>query len=78
MEIPSPQGGVVGEIKVALGDKVNQGDMLMLLEVTPAEPEAAAASEPAEPPAEDRSSSAVEPPPETESSPPSAAVLLRR
>ena len=73
MEIPSPQGGVVGEIKVALGDKVNQGDMLMLLEVTPAEPEAAAVSEPAAPLAEDRSSPAVEPPPEQESLPPSAA-----
>ncbi|MGD8955848.1 MAG: dihydrolipoyllysine-residue acetyltransferase [Chromatiaceae bacterium] len=74
MEIPSPQGGVVGEIKVALGDKVNQGDMLMLLEVIPAEPEAAAAIEPAAAPVEDKAGPVTEPPAEPESSPPSAAV----
>lgn len=31
MEIPSPQAGVVGELKVGLGDKINQGDLLMTL-----------------------------------------------
>ena len=32
MEIPSPQAGVVGEVRVALGDKINQGDLLLMLE----------------------------------------------
>ena len=32
MEIPAPRAGLVGEIKVALGDKINQGDLLMTLE----------------------------------------------
>ena len=77
MEIPSPQAGVVGEIKVALGDKINQGDLLMLLEAATAESEAAAVAEPeAPPPVEETTSPAVEPPPEPEpvSQPPSAAV----
>ena len=74
MEIPSPQAGVVGEIKVALGDKINQGDLLLLLEATTAEPAAAAAIEPETPPKEDTPSPAVESPPEPESPPPSAAV----
>ncbi|MGB5453181.1 MAG: dihydrolipoyllysine-residue acetyltransferase [Sedimenticolaceae bacterium] len=38
IEIPSPQAGVVGELKVSLGDKVNQGDLLMMLDVAAAEP----------------------------------------
>ena len=77
MEIPSPQAGVVGDIKVALGDKINQGDLLMLLEAATAESEAAAVAEPeAPPPVEETTSPAVEPPPEPEpvSQPPSAAV----
>ncbi|TAK86876.1 MAG: dihydrolipoyl dehydrogenase [Aquabacterium sp.] len=32
MEIPSPQAGVVKEIKVRLGDKVSQGSVLLLME----------------------------------------------
>ena len=28
MEIPAPQAGVVGDVRVALGDKINQGDLL--------------------------------------------------
>jgi len=44
MEIPSPQAGVVGEIRVALGDKLNQGDLILTLqsagtEAAPAEAE---------------------------------------
>ena len=33
MEIPSPHAGVVKELKVAVGDKVAQGDLILLLEV---------------------------------------------
>jgi pyruvate dehydrogenase E2 component (dihydrolipoamide acetyltransferase) len=32
MEIPSPHAGVVGEVRVVLGDKINQGDLLLLFE----------------------------------------------
>ncbi len=33
MEIPSSQSGVVTEMKVALGDRVSQGDVILLLEM---------------------------------------------
>ncbi|MDX1813021.1 MAG: biotin/lipoyl-containing protein, partial [Gammaproteobacteria bacterium] len=33
MEIPAPQGGVVKEMLVALGDKVSQGSSILMLEV---------------------------------------------
>lgn len=57
MEIPSPEAGVVKELKVALGDKVSEGSPILLMEVVadagvaqPAEPPAApAAPEPAAP-----------------------------
>jgi pyruvate dehydrogenase E2 component (dihydrolipoamide acetyltransferase) len=44
MEIPSPEAGVVKEIKVAIGDKVSLGSVILLLESSdadqsPAEPE---------------------------------------
>jgi pyruvate dehydrogenase E2 component (dihydrolipoamide acetyltransferase) len=37
MEIPSPWAGVVVEIKVAVGDKVSQGDLIALVEVEEAD-----------------------------------------
>jgi pyruvate dehydrogenase E2 component (dihydrolipoamide acetyltransferase) len=43
MEIPSSSAGVVKELKVALGDKVKQGSLLLLLEVADTEGAAAAA-----------------------------------
>ncbi len=33
MEVPSPQAGVVGEIKVKLGDRVGQGQIVLTLDV---------------------------------------------
>ncbi len=33
MEIPAPEGGLVRAVKVAVGDKINRGQLLMLLEV---------------------------------------------
>jgi pyruvate dehydrogenase E2 component (dihydrolipoamide acetyltransferase) len=69
MEIPSPQAGVVGEINVALGDKINQGDLLLVLETVEAgaaqapEVEAAELSEDAPPAVEE---AAAEPEPETQ------------
>jgi len=54
MEIPSSHAGVVKELKVALGDRVNQGSVLLLLEAdaaAAAAPAAAPASPAAAPPA---------------------------
>lgn len=48
MEIPAPQGGVVTELKVAVGDRVSQGSLMLMLE--PAA-ESAADAPPAEAPA---------------------------
>ncbi|SCM54391.1 pyruvate dehydrogenase E2 component (dihydrolipoamide acetyltransferase), partial [Hafnia alvei] len=43
MEVPSPQAGVVKEIKVSVGDKVETGKLIMLFE-TKSEAEGAAAA----------------------------------
>jgi len=55
MEVPSPQAGVVKEIKVAVGDKVATGKLIMVFEAegaaTAAPAPAAAASAPAAAPA---------------------------
>ncbi|PSQ91412.1 MAG: hypothetical protein BRD57_04440, partial [Proteobacteria bacterium SW_6_67_9] len=32
MEIPAPEGGTVGAIKVSVGDKIAQGDTIITLE----------------------------------------------
>jgi pyruvate dehydrogenase E2 component (dihydrolipoamide acetyltransferase) len=56
MEIPSPADGVVGDIRVALGDRVSEGALIVLLDAEatasvpparPSAPEAEAQSEPA-------------------------------
>jgi dihydrolipoamide dehydrogenase len=47
MEIPSSHGGVVKELKVALGDKVSKGSAVLLLEVAADAANAAAAPAPA-------------------------------
>ncbi|KQV48671.1 dihydrolipoamide acetyltransferase [Pelomonas sp. Root1217] len=47
MEIPSSQGGVVKEIKVAVGDKVKEGSVLVIVEGEGAAAPAAAAPAPA-------------------------------
>jgi len=46
MEIPSPEAGVVKSIKVKIGDKVSEGDLILSIETT------AAAETPAEKPAD--------------------------
>jgi len=58
MEIPAPQGGVVKEVLVALGDQVSQGSLVIKLEVT----EVAASEAPA---AKTESAPAVESTPAT-------------
>jgi dihydrolipoamide dehydrogenase len=46
MEIPSSHAGVVKELRVAVGDKVNEGSVLLVLEAAGAPTAAAAAPAP--------------------------------
>lgn len=68
MDIPAPVAGTVNEIKVKVGDKINQGDLLALVSAAAAEaaPEAPAAKE--EPKAEPK------PEPEAEKEEPAPAA----
>jgi pyruvate dehydrogenase E2 component (dihydrolipoamide acetyltransferase) len=64
MEIPSSHAGVIKELKVALGDKVNQGTLLAIVEgegaaVAAAAPASAPAAAPAAAPAQAASAPAV-------------------
>lgn len=47
MEIPSPKGGKVKEIKIAVGDKVSEGSLILLLEVEGVAPAEVTSSAPA-------------------------------
>ncbi len=47
MEIPAPQGGVVKEMLISLGDKVSMGSPILMLEVGAAAPASPAEAEPA-------------------------------
>src|SRR5262245_59430117 len=47
MEIPAPFGGVVQEMKVAVGDKISQGALIARIEVEAAEQPAEPAAKPA-------------------------------
>ena len=47
MEVPAPKGGVVKAIHIAEGGKVNEGDLLLDLEVAGAAPAAAPTAAPA-------------------------------
>jgi dihydrolipoamide dehydrogenase len=53
MEVPSPATGTVGELKVKVGDRVSQGDLILLLEASDSKPAQtpAAAAKAAPPPA---------------------------
>ena len=64
MDVPSPAAGTVREIKVALGDKVSEGNLILLLET------GAAVAAPAPPPATAPAPAAAQPVP---SSPPPPA-----
>ncbi len=65
MEIPSPEAGTVKAVKVSVGDKINEGDLILTLE-------AAAGGDSGEETAE-ASEKAPEPPPEPERPAPKAA-----
>ncbi len=49
MEVPSPQAGVIKEIKVATGDKVATGSLIMIFEAAETEAPAAKAADTAQP-----------------------------
>ena len=51
MEIPSPAAGVVKELKIKIGDKVNVGDLVAVLEGAAGAPSAAPAAAPVDRPA---------------------------
>ncbi len=37
MEIPSPYDGTVGEIKASIGDKISEGDLILVMDITSAD-----------------------------------------
>jgi len=47
MDVPAPQAGVVGELKVAVGDKVSEGDLIAVLETEESPEPQAPSPEPA-------------------------------
>lgn len=51
MEVPSPEAGVVKEVKIKVGDKVSQGDLILLLETETGAEDTEAQAPPAQPPA---------------------------
>ncbi len=51
LEVPSPEAGIIREIKVALGDKLSQGSAIVSLEVADAEASTEADASPVETPA---------------------------
>ena len=68
MDVPAPKAGIVTELKVKVGDKVSQGSLVLMLEITSeaptqsvAKPAAPAAAEPAK--VEEMKSSAAKAPP---------------
>ncbi|MDI1273372.1 dihydrolipoyllysine-residue acetyltransferase [Polaromonas sp.] len=73
MEIPSSVAGVIRELKVKLGDKINIGDLLAILEGTSA-PAAAAAPAPAPAPAAAAAAAAAAPAASRTSAPAPVAV----
>lgn len=65
MEIPAPEAGVVAEVMVALGDKVSEGSLILMLEpVAEQKDEAAATKEPVEQASEPAPAAAPAPAPE--------------
>ena len=76
MEIPSSAAGVVKEIKVALGDKVKQGSLVLMLEVAgDAAASAAPAAAPAAAPVSAPAAAAAAPAPVVTAAPAAAPVV---
>jgi len=64
MEVPAPRGGVVKELKVAVGDKVSQGDLLLTLEAAEEGGAPGSVAAPESQPGPEREPSAAAPPAE--------------
>ncbi len=62
MEIPSPQAGTIVDVKIGIGDKVSQGDLLVTMEVSANEAAPAPAAEPAEQQAPEAAAEPEKPP----------------
>lgn len=78
MEIPSPEAGVVQEVKIRIGDKINQGDVILLLQSADAaggaEQEEAQAATGEAPASEPEVASPPEQAPEPGSAPPASSA----
>lgn len=75
MDIPAPFAGVVAELKVKVGDKINEGDLLALFEAAEAGEAAAAKAEAKEEPKqESKPEPKPEPKPESKQEPKPAAT----
>ncbi|MBT8440524.1 MAG: dihydrolipoyllysine-residue acetyltransferase, partial [Gammaproteobacteria bacterium] len=61
MEIPSPEAGVIKKVEVSVGDKISQGDAVVLLELADAEAAAPAPAEKEPEPVVDAPAEKVEP-----------------
>lgn len=73
MEIPSPEAGVVKELKIKVGDKVSEGSLLLVMEAGSAAPAVAPAAAAAEKPAEKKPEPKKENPP----APATSSVVTR-
>jgi dihydrolipoamide dehydrogenase len=74
MEVPSPAGGTVKEVKVKVGDKVSQGTLILLLEAAGAVAGAAATAAPAPKAAAPQAAAGAAPAPPTAAAPAATAV----
>ena len=63
MEIPSPSAGVVSEVRIAIGDKINKGDVIFVIDSADAVEEFVVADEVVEEPAVQAEAAPVEPAP---------------
>jgi pyruvate dehydrogenase E2 component (dihydrolipoamide acetyltransferase) len=63
MEIPSPIAGVVSEVRIAIGDKINKGDVIFVIDSADAVEESVVADEVVEEPAVQAEAAPVEPAP---------------
>jgi pyruvate dehydrogenase E2 component (dihydrolipoamide acetyltransferase) len=63
MEIPSPSAGVVSEVRIAIGDKINKGDVIFVIDSADAVEEPVVADEVAEEPAVQAEAAPAEPAP---------------
>ena len=72
MEIPAPEAGLVKEVKVAVGDKVSEGSLILILE--PAEASVETAPEKEAPASAEEAAATAEPAPAPTSAPAPAPV----